>query len=261
MLAGSGVTASLCARACEGVPPAACRASAACGEGAAASLGREFRSPRRPGGLPAQHRRRRSRASALHGDPGHRTTLHRPAGRGGATAVPSRSPGVSRSADLSCQPSGRRCCGVCPKASGLGVECCSVAGLCVQPGSLRLPGLVQGHLARDGCAPSLQHLRPSSLKTDLFAIPPLDSLSLSVLQPTSLIHHIWKGVLRTELNFLCIQWRHSFIPCFSTVWFKAAKANIWKESWRGLVGIWGLSRDPWGNHGKLSSLSSVASPA
>lgn len=180
---------------------------------------------------------------------------------GGATAVPSRSPGVTRSADLSCQPSGRRCCGVCPKASGLGVECCSVAGLCVQPGSLRLPGLVQGHLARDGCAPSLQHLRPSSLKTDLFAIPPLDSLSLSVLQPTSLIHHIWKGVLRTELNFLCIQWRHSVIPCFSTVWFKAAKANIWKESWRGLVGIWGLSRDPWGNHGKLSSLSSVASPA
>lgn len=136
MLAESGVTASRCARACEGARTAACGAGAACGKGAAASPGREPRIPRRPGGLPAQHRRRRSRASALHRHPGHRTTLPRPAGwSGGATSVPSLSPG-SPSAQRPVSPaaagaasSARR-----PQASGLSAArlpgCVSSLGPC-----------------------------------------------------------------------------------------------------------------------------------
>lgn len=132
--------------------------------------GRELHIPRRPGGLRAQHWRRPSRASVLR-DPGHPNTLPRPADRpGGATAVPFPSPGPARASRSAapCQSSGRRSCSVCPKASGLRVECCSVAGLYVQPGSLRLPGLVQGHLARGGCALSLRRPRPGSLKSPLF---------------------------------------------------------------------------------------------
>lgn len=160
MLAGSGVTTFRCARAYEGARPAACAAGAAANPGEGAPYPEE--TGRAPGSALAPT------VTGL-GPSRPRTPADRP---GGATAVPFPSPGpapagASRSA-APCQSSGRRSCSVCPKASGLQVECCSVAGLYVQPGSLRLPGLVQGHLSRGGCALSLRRPRPGSLKSPLF---------------------------------------------------------------------------------------------
>lgn len=106
-------------------------------------------------------------------------------------AVSSRSPGVGPPARR--LPQRPVSCAVLSKASGLGVECCSVSRLCLQPGSLRLPGLVRGHL---GSAPSLRLPRPGTLKTHSFAVPPSDYLSISVLQPRA----IWKGIRRTQVE-------------------------------------------------------------
>lgn len=115
----------------------------------------------------------------------------RPAGGCDRSALPE--PRVPCSA-APCQPSGCGSCAVCPKASGLAVECCSVVRLCVQPGTLRLPRPRSGTLARDGYSPSQRRPRPGSLQTHLFDIPPLDSLSVSW------IHHIWKGILRSRVS-------------------------------------------------------------